>query len=80
MAPNCTVSGLSVFLGGVYQNVLYAGVTPGYVGLYQMNVQLAPSTPSGVQELVMQSFSCDLWPPGPLVSTYQVNTVNVPVE
>src|SRR6202034_715709 len=32
-------------------NILYAGVTPGYPGLYQVNLQVSPSIPSGNNQL-----------------------------
>jgi uncharacterized protein (TIGR03437 family) len=30
--------------------VTFAGVAPGFVGLYQVNVQVAPGTPSGSEQ------------------------------
>lgn len=36
---------------GTTANVLYAGLTPGYVGLYQMNAQVPTATPAGSNSL-----------------------------
>jgi len=68
-----------VFVGSVYENVLYAGMTPGYPGLYQLNVQLSPATPSGLSELYVAQYEIGLWPPDNN-SLFQSNTVNLPVE
>ena len=39
-----------VTIGGVPAVVTFAGVAPGFVGLYQVNVQVAPGTPSGSEQ------------------------------
>jgi uncharacterized protein (TIGR03437 family) len=39
-----------VTIGGVAAAVTFAGVAPGFVGLYQVNVQVAPGTPSGSEQ------------------------------
>ena len=41
-----------VTIGGVAAAVTFAGVAPGFVGLYQVNVQVAPGTPSGSEQLL----------------------------
>ena len=49
-----TVGQVSVTLGGVAldpSTVLYAGVTPTYAGLYQINLQIPPTAPDGFQPL-----------------------------
>ncbi len=46
--------------GGTTANVLYAGLTPGYVGLYQMNVQVPPATPAGPSSLFISWQGCAL--------------------
>jgi uncharacterized protein (TIGR03437 family) len=39
-----TRSNVEVFVNGVQQQLLFAGLTPGYVGLYQVNYVLSPNT------------------------------------
>jgi uncharacterized protein (TIGR03437 family) len=46
----------TVTIGGVAATVTFAGLTPGFVGLYQVNVQVPQSAPSGnAVELVVRS-------------------------
>jgi uncharacterized protein (TIGR03437 family) len=42
-----TVSPVSVTVGGRAAQVLFAGLTPGFAGLYQVNAILAADTPTG---------------------------------
>jgi uncharacterized protein (TIGR03437 family) len=42
---NALQNGLQVTIGGVRADVTYAGLTPGFVGLYQFNVVI-PSVPA----------------------------------
>jgi uncharacterized protein (TIGR03437 family) len=42
-----TIDPVSVTIGGVAANVVFSGLTPGLVGLYQINVQVPQGTPSG---------------------------------
>jgi uncharacterized protein (TIGR03437 family) len=42
-----TVNGVSVEIGGVAANVFFAGLAPGFAGLYQINAIVQPGTPSG---------------------------------
>lgn len=44
-----TSSTPTVDIGGVQGEVLFAGLTPGFVGLYQINVRLPSFVPKGVQ-------------------------------
>jgi minor extracellular serine protease Vpr len=37
-----------VTLGGIQQQVLFAGLAPGLVGVYQINVQITRSVPEGL--------------------------------
>ena len=37
----------SVIIGGLTAPVYFAGLAPGYSGLYQLNVQIPPTTPTG---------------------------------
>jgi len=48
ITPRITVAGSAC-------NVLFAGLTPGFTGLYQMNVTLPANLPSGDQPLVVTS-------------------------
>jgi uncharacterized protein (TIGR03437 family) len=41
----------TVTIGGVHQTVQFSGLAPGFVGLYQLNVQIADNTPTGIQPL-----------------------------
>jgi len=67
---------------GTLANILYAGVTPGYVGLYQLNVQVPPSTPAGDTNLYIILPGC--WPnigePNIPYNSYYSNIVTLPVE
>ncbi len=42
-----TVDPVSVTIGGVAANVVFSGLTPGLVGLYQINVQIPSNAPTG---------------------------------
>jgi uncharacterized protein (TIGR03437 family) len=44
--------------GGIPANVPYAGLTPGYTGLYQMNVQVPPNIPAGPISLYIFWAAC----------------------
>jgi uncharacterized protein (TIGR03437 family) len=58
---------------GAIANILYAGLTPGYVGLYQMNVQVPPATPAGPTSLYV------FWPGCSLAYGFS-NVVTLPVQ
>ena len=49
--PPETLSRPVVRIAGAPALVTYAGLAPGFVGLYQVNVEVPPSTPSGTQTL-----------------------------
>jgi uncharacterized protein (TIGR03437 family) len=49
--PPQVVDPVQVSIGGLPAPVLYAGVAPGYAGLYQINAQIPIGTPSGPQPL-----------------------------
>ena len=39
--------------GGVNTGIFYAGLTPGLVGLFQINIQVPGSLPSGEHDVVV---------------------------
>jgi uncharacterized protein (TIGR03437 family) len=43
----------TVTIGGVAAQVLFSGLTPGSIGLYQIDVVVPPNAPAGVQPLVI---------------------------
>jgi uncharacterized protein (TIGR03437 family) len=47
--------GAGAFVGGVPATVLFSGLAPGLVGVYQINLQIPMTAPSGTQ--VLQVFS-----------------------
>ena len=47
----------SVTIGGVPALVIFAGLSPGFVGLYQVNVQVPDTAPSGGQVQVVMTIS-----------------------
>jgi uncharacterized protein (TIGR03437 family) len=51
-----------VTLGGVPAQVLYSGLAPGFVGLYQMNIQVPDNVPSGNTSLVISMGGTDTAP------------------
>ena len=57
-----------VTLAGLPCDVQYVGLAPGLVGVYQVNFRIPPSTPSGLQELVIT------------VASASSLTVQVPVQ
>jgi uncharacterized protein (TIGR03437 family) len=52
--PNTVISA-SVTLGGVPLNVLYAGLVPGEVGVYQVNASVPSDVPQGMEIPLMVS-------------------------
>ena len=48
-----TVLTPTVFVGGVPAAILYSGLVPGYVGLYQVNVQVPSGLAPGLQPVSM---------------------------
>jgi uncharacterized protein (TIGR03437 family) len=49
--PSHTVLPVQVYIAGTLANVTYAGVAPGFAGLYQINARVPASTPAGTQIL-----------------------------
>jgi uncharacterized protein (TIGR03437 family) len=67
--------------GAPYTSVgttLYAGLTPGFAGLYQMNVQIGDSVPSGSADLFVYWAQCWLMAPPPTYA--QSNTAILPIQ
>ncbi len=62
-APLSQASGVSVTIGGVAANVSFAGLSPGYAGLYQLNVVVPPGVTPGSQVPVAISVAGQTSPP-----------------
>jgi trimeric autotransporter adhesin len=45
--PHNTTTTPTVTVGGVAANVLFSGISPQFVGVYQLNIVIAPGTPTG---------------------------------
>jgi uncharacterized protein (TIGR03437 family) len=43
-----------VTVGGVGETVDFSGLAPGFVGLFQVNIEIAPNTPSGSEDVIIQ--------------------------
>ncbi len=54
-SPLSQVSGLSAFIGGVPATISFAGLAPGLVGYYQVNLWIPTDAPSGTQSLTLVS-------------------------
>jgi uncharacterized protein (TIGR03437 family) len=53
-------------VGGVACQVLFAGLSPGLAGVYQVNILIAPDVPTGTQDLVVTAGGV----PGPAVKVF----------
>ena len=53
LAANAAIRTTSVTIGATRVPVLYAGATPGFAGLYQINIQVPNAVPAGPQRLVV---------------------------
>jgi len=82
-APAATIAAPLGTTPSIFGAVGYAGLTPGAVGLYQLNITTSPNLPSGDVELRIEYYQCwranggDILPPA---NYYQSNTVLVPVR
>jgi uncharacterized protein (TIGR03437 family) len=56
-------------------SILYAGLAPGFVGLYQLNIQLGLNQPAGTAQFSLAYSTC-----GYPQMEIQGNTVNLPVQ
>lgn len=59
-----------------FGSILYAGLTPGFVGLYQLNIQLPKSLPAGTLQFSIDGSYCG---DGFLIGL-EGNVVNLPVQ
>jgi uncharacterized protein (TIGR03437 family) len=59
-------------------DILYAGITPGFAGLYQLNVRLSDTLPSGINNAQLRWSDC--WLGAPPENFYLSNTVGLAVE
>jgi uncharacterized protein (TIGR03437 family) len=48
-----TVNPVTAVIGGISAPVSFAGLAPGYPGLYQLNIQVPANAPSGSQEMTI---------------------------
>ena len=78
--PFSVIFGHSEDFQGTPANILYAGLTPGFVGLYQVNVQVPQSTPSGPTSLEIYWPGCWLNAQSPTGNPSLSNTVTLPVQ
>ena len=52
-----TTGGVGAFIGGVPSTVQFAGAAPGFPGLYQINILVPATAPSGTQSLLVYANS-----------------------
>jgi uncharacterized protein (TIGR03437 family) len=45
----------TVMIGGIPAPVIFSGLAPGFVGLYQVNVTVPPSTANGIVDLTIMA-------------------------
>ena len=55
VSPLSIAPGVTATIGGASAPVQFAGLAPGFPGIYQLNVQIPPGAPSGTQELIVYS-------------------------
>lgn len=68
---------------GVISNagdVLFAGLTPGFPGLYQVNIQVSPNLASGQTNLRITLVECVTRTTSPIPYRYDSNSVRLPVQ
>ena len=58
-----TTQGVTATIGGVSAPVFFTGLTPGFLGLYQVNVTVPPAAPSGAQTKLVVSIGGQSSPP-----------------
>lgn len=58
-------------------SILYTGLVPGFVGLYQLNIQLSSTLPAGPFQFSIQDNMCGMLSPAGSLNS---NTVTLPVE
>jgi minor extracellular serine protease Vpr len=55
-----TLASPAVSIGGTAATVQFSGLAPGFVGLYQVNVQVPASAPTGAQTLKLSIGGADV--------------------
>ena len=60
--------------------VLYAGLTPTFPGLYQVNIRVSSALLSGQNSLKVSLYGCVSYPPKVFLTSYPSNSVPLPVE
>ncbi len=75
VAPQACDAGVTPYVS--VGQISYAGLTPGFVGLYQLNIQLAETLPAGIAHFSINDKRCDILTTAGFL---QSNTVNLPVQ
>jgi len=73
-AESRVIAPVAVKIGGITSEVTYAGMAPGWVGLYQVNARVPANAPSGNSVPVVLSVTN---PDGTVVSS---NTVTIAIQ
>src|SRR5262249_41186101 len=54
-SPLSEIAGVAVTLAGIPCEVAFAGLAPGFAGLYQVDFRVPANAPSGLQDLIVTS-------------------------
>jgi uncharacterized protein (TIGR03437 family) len=50
-----TAAQVTATIGGVNARVVFSGLTPGFAGLYQVNIQIPPGVPAGAVPMILKA-------------------------